>query len=135
MDDAAGVGGAERGRDAAGDGERLGLEERAARVHAARQALALEELHHDERAAVGLVAEVEHLDDAGVLDRGRGLGLVEEPVHDAAILGVLRVQDLHGGGATDERVLGAIDRAHAAAPDDADDPVAPEQRPDHPRRS
>jgi hypothetical protein len=37
--------------------------------------------------AIGLVAEVEDLDDAGVLDRGRGPGLVEEPIDDGALAG------------------------------------------------
>jgi hypothetical protein len=50
-------------------------------THARGQCLAVEELHDDIGAAVGRVAEIEHLDAAGVAHLGGGTGLVEEAPH------------------------------------------------------
>ena len=43
-----------------------------------RQAVALEQLHHEVEAAVGVLAEVDDLDDVGVRDVAGGLGLLKE---------------------------------------------------------
>ncbi len=77
--------------------------------------VALEQLHHDVRRAVVGRAVVVDLDDPGVADRRRGLGLVEEALHELRVGRQLRAQHLHGRRAAEHRVLGAEHRAHAAA--------------------
>jgi hypothetical protein len=91
------------------------------------EGLALEELHDDVGAAVGVVAEVEDLHDAGIGDRGRGAGLVEEPLDDVLVGRQRRLQHLDRGAASEQRVLGQVDRAHAALPELLDDAVRDKQ--------
>ena len=79
--------------------------------------LALEQLHHDVRAAVGVVAEVEDLDDARIRDRGRRARLVEEARARSRAASRTRVQHLDRGAAAEHRVLGELDRPHAALAD------------------
>ena len=131
MDDALRVRGGERAAHATHQQRRLGLRGGAAHLDAVRERLALEEFHHQERVPRGHVAEVEHLHDAGVLDGGGRLRLVEEPVDDLAVPRQLGVQDLHGGDPADQRVLGPIDRAHPTDGDLVGDPVAANGRPEH----
>src|SRR5207344_3347997 len=75
------------------------------------------------RAAVRVMPEVEHLDDAGIRDRGRRTCLVEEAVDDLAVRRQLREQDLDRSAAPDQRVLRFIDGAHTAFADFTDDTV------------
>ena len=90
--------------------------------------LALEELHHDERAAVVGGAEVGDVDDVLVADRRRELRLLLEPRDDRFALRVLLEQHLHRDALADQRVRRLVDRAHAALADLARDEVAARQR-------
>ena len=90
--------------------------------------LALEELHHDERAAVVGVAEVGDVDDVLVADRRRELRLLLEARDDRFALRVLLEQDLDRDALADQRVRRLVDRAHAALADLARDEVATRQR-------
>ena len=96
---------------------------RPAHLDPARERHALEQLHHDVGESGLEVAEVEDLDDAGVFDRGRCLRLTEEPIDDLAVAGQLWEQHLHRGQAADQRVLRAIDAAHATIRDLVQDPI------------
>jgi hypothetical protein len=78
------------------------------------EGLALEELHHDVRATVGVVAEVEDLHDAGIGDRGGRARFVEEALHDVLVRGQVGLQHLHRRAATEQRVLGQVHRPHPA---------------------
>ena len=82
----------------------------------AGQRLALEVLHDEVRALVGVEPDVVDLGDAGVLDARDGAGLVEEPLHRIGVGGDLRVEDLDRDARLDRRVLGDEDLAHATAP-------------------
>jgi hypothetical protein len=64
--------------------------------------------------AAGVVAEVVDVDDAGVVDARRRLGLVEEPANDLLVGRQLRQEELHGRHLAHELVLGRVDDAHAA---------------------
>ena len=95
---------------------------------ALRERLALEELHHDERAAVVGVAEVGDVDDVLVADRRRELRLLLEARDDRFALRVLLEQDLDRDALADQRVRRLVDRAHAALADLARDEVATRER-------
>jgi hypothetical protein len=82
------------------------------------EVLAREQLLHDERRAVVLLADVENVDDVRVADEVGRTGLAHEPLHDGAVLGVLRPEHLDRDGAADVLVHRAIDVAHAAAPEE-----------------
>ena len=124
VDDALGVRGGERAGDAAHDGQRLGLWQPTAGAQPRAQRLAVEQLQHQVRRTVGQVPEVVDLDDPGVPDRRRRLGLVEEPAHGVVVVRVLGQEHLERGGPSQEAVLDAVDRAHAAGPDHVLDVVA-----------
>jgi hypothetical protein len=126
VDDASPVGGVERRRDLAQDPQRVLGRQATEALEARVEGLALEELHDDVGAAVGVVAEVEDLHDAGIGDRGRGPGLVEEPLDDVLVGRQRRLQHLDRGAASEQRVLGQVDRAHAALPELLDDAVRAE---------
>ena len=79
--------------------------------------LALEQLHDDVGRAIDVVTDVEDLHDAGVADRVRGAGLVEEALHDLALERVLGVEDLDAARRPSVDVLGNPDLTHAAGPD------------------
>jgi len=96
----------------------------AAASEPAIERLALEVLHHDVRATVGVIAEVEHLDDPGVADRRHRAGLVEEPVDDVRARAQRGQQDLDRGAPPEQRVLPEVDHPHAALAQLLDDLVA-----------
>ena len=125
VDDAAHVRGAERARDLADDAERVLDAERAA-AHAGVERLAVEHLHDEVGAAVGVGAEVEDLHDAGVGDRGRGARLVEEAGDDVGAARVLRVEHLDRDPAWQQQVRAEPHFAHAAGTDPIDQPVRPD---------
>ena len=106
------------------DGQSLALQE-------IRKALALEPLHHDVRRAVGELAEVEHVDDVLVLDRRRRLRFVEEARHDFRVASQVRQEHLHRDAPPQPRVLGEIDRAHAAFADLAANDVVTDRLSNH----
>ncbi len=91
--------------------------------------LALEQLHgeEDHRPAGREVveADVEDAADVGVGDPARQVDLTLEALDRAGLAGVLRVDGLESQPLAQLEVLGLVDLAHAAAGDEADDPVAP----------
>jgi hypothetical protein len=87
------------------------------------QRLALEQLHHHEGATVRRVADVVDVGDVIVADaRGVG-GLAVEALDRFLVLGQLLQQDLDGDPLAQAEVATLVHRAHAAAPDHAQDLV------------
>ena len=86
------------------------------------QALPLDVLHRHEEAPVRLVDLVNDA-DVGMAERGRGLRLVEEARLLFGALDSLRRDELERDGASELRVLGPVDDAHAARAELAEDPV------------
>jgi hypothetical protein len=127
VDDALGVGGAERRGDLPGDVGDPGLGQRALAVEQLGQRLTLEELHHDEGPAVVGLAEVGDVDDVLVADRRRQPGLLLEARDHLLLARVLVEQDLDRDPLADERVGRLVDRAHAALADLAGHHVAARQ--------
>src|SRR5262245_41559946 len=68
-----------------------------------------------------------------MVEHRRGTRFVEESIDE--LFRDLRAQHLHGGFATEQRVLGAIDDTHATFPDQRRDPVVAQGLVDHSRGS
>jgi hypothetical protein len=95
------------------------------------EGLALEELHHKVRAAIGSGADVEDLHDAWVADGGRGLGFGEESLHDVGMARQFGMQHLHGDALPERLVAADVDDAHGARAELLHDPIIAEQHPLH----
>ena len=99
-----------------------------ARAQALAQGLPLEQLGDDVgRAVVG--SEIEHRDDAGVVELPGGAGLLLEAADPLRIERDVAVQDLDRDVAAEARVAGAVDLAHAPRADAVGDLVRPEPGP------
>ena len=127
----------ERAQDLADDRQRALARQRALIDHRG-QLVAGQELHGQEQRAVGRAAEVGDRDDVGVGETARRLGLALEAASELLAAAELGQQHLDREIAPHHRVLGAIDRAHAADADAAHDAVAladdrADQRIDHGR--
>ena len=72
-------------------------------------------LDQEERAVVGLLPHVQHVDDVRVLDLRRALGLLEDPPDDILAPGDPGAQQLEGHAAPGPGVLGLVDGPHSAA--------------------
>jgi len=94
------------------------------------QTLAFDALHRDEDLPVGLV-DLEYRADVGVAERGRRLGLMEEPRAGRSIARPLRRQELERHYPFELEVLGLVDDAHAALAELLDDPVVRDGLADH----
>ena len=81
------------------------------------EGLALDQLHGQERPAVGQRAEVVNRRDGGVLQLAGDAGLVGEAAGRPGFGAVLLLQHLDGDFAAEGGVGGAVDDAHAAAGD------------------
>ena len=124
VDDAGGVRVLERAQDLAHD---LRARARGGSGPAAMPSdsdCAREELHHQEQRAVGGAAEVGDGDDVRVGEAAGGLGLALEAARELVLAAELGQQDLDREIAAHHHVLGAVDGAHAADADAADDAVA-----------
>src|SRR5215468_6834072 len=86
------------------------------------QLVALEELHHDEQVAVRL-AEVVDGHHVGMTELGACLRLTEEPGPELVGVIALGGDDLQGNQTVEDRVVGLVDAAHAAAADSLEDPI------------
>ena len=84
--------------------------------------------HHVGHAGVGVVVEVEHLDDVRMAERARNLGLALEALERVAIADHLGIQDLDGEAARQPEVRRRIHRAHAAR---AEQPLEAIDAPQH----
>jgi hypothetical protein len=123
VQDAGGVGGSHCAGDLADHAQRVGHGQRTVALEPGRQVGALEQLHDQVGGAVLGVAEIEDLDDAGVVDRRRRAGLVEEPIDDAVVVRDVGVEQLDRGAPAEQRVLAEVDRPHTAGPDRGEDAI------------
>jgi hypothetical protein len=96
----------------------------------AAERLALEALHHDERAALVLADVVDRADVRVVERRGR-LRLALEALASGLVLEVRFRQELHRHRAVKARVLGLVDDAHPAGAQPLDDAVVRDDLTDH----
>ena len=117
VDDALVVGGGERARDLRGDPDRAHRRERRAEPDRRAERLARHELHHRVGHAVGRGAEVGDVDDVGVADARRRLGLLDEPADRRGVAHRLALEDLDRERALDHRVARGEHHAHAALAD------------------
>ncbi len=125
MNESAGVRGVERGRDLANKGERtLGIELRLACEQCAEIG-PLDVTHGDVKTLVRL-ARVVHGHDIGVIEAGSELGLDEEALAEAAVLRLLRRDQLESDRPSEPRVEGPVDDSHPAVPENGLDLVAGE---------
>ncbi len=117
------VRGGEAGADLARDlgGPLLG--EAADPLQQQRQVLAVDQLHRQEHAAV-VLADVVDAADVAVRHLARDAHLVVELRQPLRILGDGRRQELQRDVLAEAQILGAVDLAHAAAADQAEDAVA-----------
>jgi hypothetical protein len=104
--------------------EHLGHGQRAL-LQAARQRLAVDELHHQVVDAV-LATDVVQRADVGMTQLRDGARLAVEAGAGLGRLGQVRRQHLHGHIAAQARVAGAVDLAHAAGAERGDDLVRTE---------
>src|SRR5262249_1118392 len=125
VDDVLGVRRGERARDLPAQPERLGRRQLAEPGQPPIERLALEVLHHDEGAAVGVVAEVEDLHDPGIPDPRHRARFVEEPVDDAAARTQLGQEHLDRRAPAEQLVLPQVHRTHPALAQLAKDLVVP----------
>ncbi len=121
-----------RAGDAAGDLDHerhaAGARHRAGRDDV-RERLAVEELHHDVRRAVGRLALIEDLDHVRMRDDLRALGFAPESFAHRGVGGENAVHHLHGARPVHQAVVGAVDRRHSALAEDVLDEVPPGERP------
>ena len=106
------------------DRDDLGRMERAAR-DAIGEALALEQLHHEVRTAIGEVAEVEHVDDVRMTHARRRARLAQEPLRGRGVAARRPCErsTLSAYVPAEHGVLDAKHRAHAAFAEGLDHPV------------
>ena len=124
--DALGMRGGQRVGDLGGVAQRLSQRQpvggnRAVERHA------VDVLHHDE-GSVALLLDAVDRDDAGVIQRRGGAGLVQKT---APGFSFGDLDHLDGHGAIEHRVSGPIHGAHAALPEAGLDEVVKERRTDH----
>ena len=126
MDHAAGVGVGHRLRDRLEDRQEPG--QVVGRARAGReqvgQRLALDQLHGEERPAVGEGAQLVDRHDARVLQLAADLRLLDEPADQVGVVAEVLAEDLDGHVAAEVGVAALEHGAHAAAGDLAVDPVA-----------
>ncbi len=94
-------------------------------AHPFGERAALDQLEHEEGNPV-LVAEVEDLEDVGMLETGDRPRLLLEPLAIGRFVGEDVGQDLDRHVAIEGGVVGAVDRSHAATTDSLQDPVRTE---------
>jgi hypothetical protein len=85
--------------------------------------LALEQLHHNVRFAVGRSVDVEDLHDVRTSDLGSYARLLKESLDELRPPEHLRVQNLDGHARAEDDVLSFEDRAHPAVAERTDEPV------------
>ena len=122
VDDARGVRRIERAGQRGGDLDQFGFAERSAR-QPLLQRLALQQLHDEERHALGRRADIVDGADVRVLQRGNRAGLALEPRAALRIARDVERQHLDGDGPIEPRVAGRVDFAHPARAEQRDDLV------------
>ena len=124
------VGGVEAVRDLLEEGDRARGSERVALRQELPQVGALHVAHGEEERTVFL-SRLEDGDDVRVVEGGGHPRLPEEALAEAGVLRELGRDHLERDLAPEGEFLRAVDRAHAAAPDERLDVVARELAPDH----
>lgn len=124
MDDPGLVGGVEGPGDLPGHGQRLLRGHRAGAPEPLRQGLALQQLHGEEDEAA-MEGDVEDAADVRVGDLARELDLAPEPLDRELVAGDVPAHGLERHPLAQLLVLDLVDLAHAAAGQEAEDPVAP----------
>ena len=114
MNDVRLVGGGERVEEGHKDADCLLRCEDAVPLEDGLQRRTLEVLHDDEGLAVFRLTHVEDVDDARVVDDGRGARLEREALLDVVAIGQVRDEHLDGDAPADGLVGRRIHRAHAA---------------------
>ncbi len=114
VDDPGGVRGPERGAERLEDLERLLQREALAGREQGVERGAAEELHGVERAPVLERADIEDLNDPGVVEQVDDLDLAHEPLHHPRRHRQHVVEDLHRSRVKRDAVMGAVDGAAAA---------------------
>ena len=102
--------------------------ERALLVLDAREVLAAQELHDEIELAVLGLAEVDDGDGVRMIEPARRARLGDEARGRVLFTDEVRVDDLDRDGSAEVRLLGAVDAAHAADPDEVEDDVAARKR-------
>jgi hypothetical protein len=105
--------------DVRGDDRRKGIADVAHGMEQPHQVDALDQLHRQVERAVDL-AEVEDLDDVGVIERQRDLGLVDEHPHELALVGEVLADLLDDdalGQTLGDAHVGEVDLGHTALAD------------------
>ena len=123
MENALLVRGGEPAAELARDVEGLVARQPADAPHQRGEVLAVDELHREEQVIVGL-RHVVHAADRGVRDLARQPHLAVEPLETVRVGADPAGQELQRHGLVEAQVVGAVDLAHAAAADQADDAVA-----------
>ena len=123
MDEPPCVSGVEGFGDLCADGDRAGGLERALLLQQALEIRALDVAHGEVELPVGLAGVVDR-DDVGMLERGSEARLDEEALAKPAILGKAWREQLERDGSLERDVVGAVDDAHATAPEQLLDAVA-----------
>src|SRR5690348_5733467 len=82
--------------------------------HALLQRVTFEQLHDDELLSI-LLADFENGADVRMIERSGGASFADETFEGALVLRQSLGQELHGDVALEDKILGAIDDAHAAA--------------------
>ena len=123
MDEPPCVSGVEGFRDLRADGDRAGGPERALFLQQSLEIRALDVAHGEVELPVGLAGVMDG-DDVGMLERGSEARLDEEALAKPAILGKAWREQLERDGSLERDVIGAVDDAHATAPEQLLDAVA-----------
>ena len=103
------------------------IERQAAPVDQGVQRLARDQLHRQE-VRVAVLFDRVNGDDVRVVQRGQRARFAPEPLDAIGVGGHVRGKDLEGDVAPERGIRRPVDRAHAAAADEALDRVAAEAR-------
>ena len=122
MDDAAAMGGGQRGGDLAADLQNLFHGDRSIAAQTLGQGLTCDEFH-DQKVGPVLLADIEEGADVGVVERGDGPGLALETRPELLVRGEVRREDLDGHISIEARVVGSPDLPHASGADLLDNTV------------
>jgi hypothetical protein len=105
-------------------GPRAGLDAQVNTANGLRERLPLEQFHRQPQAAVGQAPMVVQGHDGRVIELRGDLRLFEKPRVEFEVSAVLGAQRLHGHDAVEHPVVDAVDLAHAAPADHAQERVA-----------
>jgi len=130
MNDPFAMRGGQRGGQLLAQQDRLRLGEHVVLQHLAQRA-ALQVLHDQIDGAVGELAVLVDVDDAGVVDDVDGAGLVAEARRHLGGAGDVGMQDLDGCAAVQLLMNCLEDLAHSALAEDAHDLIAADVLTDH----